>query len=174
MTRKAILIAGSPTANSRSTWLLDSFGQELAGRGFQLESFNVESFPPEALLRGQFDGVAVKRFSESLKGAHAVVFSTPVYKATYAGSLKVIVDLIDPGALEGKALLGIASAKLAAHLTEVDQNFQRLYAFFRGSRGLPSLGLLDAQLGAPGAHVLDTTAKQQFEAALQSVERATS
>lgn len=172
MTRRAILIAGSPTQNSRSTAVLGAFGRALAEHDWELSSYSIESFPPEALLRGEFKLEAVTRFTESLKGAAAVVFSTPVYKATYAGSLKVIIDLIDPNALAGKALLAIATARLEAHLSEVDASFQKLYAFFQGSRGLPSLALLDSQIGPPEALALDSTAKAAFESALRGLEAA--
>jgi FMN reductase len=172
MTRRAILIAGSPTQNSRSTALLGAFGRALAERDWELSTYSVESFPPEALLRGEFKLEAVARFLENIKGAAAIVFSTPVYKATYAGSLKVIIDLIDPTALAGKALLAIATARLEAHLGEVDGSFQRLYAFFQGSRGLPSVALLDGQVGTAEALTLDSTAKSAFEAALRALEAA--
>lgn len=174
MTHRAVLIAGSPTHPSRSSALLSAFGAALSQRGWELSRYSVESFPPDALLRGDFKAEAVTRFADNLKGAAAVVFSTPVYKATYAGSLKVMIDLIDPTALEGKALLAIATARLQAHLQDVDSGFQRLYAFFRGSRPLPSLALLDAQIGGPEALALEPGAQQQFDAALERLQGAVS
>ncbi len=174
MAHTAILIAGSPSPNSRSTALLDSFGQALSRRGLRTETVSIESFPNDVLLHGKFDAEAVTRFAESLKQASAVVFSTPVYKATYAGALKLIIDLIDPKALDGKALLAIATARLEAHLAEVDTSFQRLYAFFKGSRPLPTLGLTDPQVGAPGAIALDRVAQRAFDDAVQRLAESLS
>ena len=39
---------------------------------------------------------------EAVSSASAVVFSSPVYKATYSGGLKLLIDLIPPDALRGK------------------------------------------------------------------------
>lgn len=172
MASTAILIAGSPSPSSRSTSLLDHFGQALVRRGFQTETVSIESFPSDVLLHGKFEAESVTRFADSLRRASALVFSTPVYKATYAGALKVIIDLIDPKALEGKALLALATARLEPHLAEVDLSFQRLYAFFKGSRPLPTLGLLDPQVGAPGAIALDNVAQRAFDDAVQRLAEA--
>ncbi|MFZ5896320.1 MAG: NAD(P)H-dependent oxidoreductase [Myxococcota bacterium] len=166
MAHTAILIAGSPTANSRSTSVLEAIGRELVKRGWETRSYSVNSFPSDALLHGRFDAPEVVRFAADIKSASALLFSTPVYKATYAGALKVIVDLIDPKALAGKALLGIATARLEAHLAEVDVSFQRLYAFFAGALPLQTLALLDPQLGPPGELRLDAAAQQSFETAV--------
>jgi FMN reductase len=172
MSHRALLIAGSPTASSRSTAVLNAFAKELERRSWQTETYGLDSFPAEALLRGRFDAEPVQRFIGSVRSASALVFSTPVYKATYAGSLKTIIDLIEPMALEGKALLGIATARLEPHLAEVDLGFQRLYAFFKGSRGLATLGLLDPQVGAAAAISLDAAAQKAFDAALDRLQGA--
>ena len=172
MTKRAVLVAGSPAENSRSGRVLAAFGAQLEARGFALESYSVRSFGLEDLVYGGAESETVKRFLRSVEEANAVVFATPVYKATYAGALKLIIDLIAPTALEGKALLAITTARLEPHLSQVDESFQRLYRFFRGSIGLSSLGLSDEQLSiSDGARVvLDSPARFAFE---QAVERLT-
>jgi FMN reductase len=151
---------------------LAAFGARLEARGFALESYSVRSFGLEDLIYGRADSTTVPRFLESVQGADALVLSTPVYKATYAGALKLIIDLIAPTALEGKALLAITTARLEPHLSQVDESFQRLYRFFRGSIGLRSLGLSDDQLGVDeaGGLILDSPGRFAFE---QAFERLT-
>jgi FMN reductase len=170
MAKRAVLIAGSPAASSRSGRVLAAFGARLEARGFTLESYSVRSFELEDLVYGPAERETVQRFLRSVQEADAVVFATPVYKATYAGALKLIIDLLAPNALENRALLAITTARLEPHLSHVDESFQRLYRFFRGSIGLSSLGLSDEQLGtADGAElVLDAAARLAFE---QAVER---
>ena len=174
MAHTAVLVAGSPADSSRSSAVLQAFGTELAARGFALETYSVRSFPLEDLVFGRAESESVQRFLQSVHGASAVVFSTPVYKATYAGALKLIIDLIAPNALENKALLAITTARLEGHLSQVDESFQRLYRFFRGSIGLSSLGLGDVQLlqgGAAGLE-LDSPARFAFEQALRRLIEA--
>jgi len=68
-----------------------------------------------------------------------------VYKAVYSGALKTVVDLIAPDGLQGKVLLGIATAKLDAHRATVDRAFTELFAFFPRQHRAATLALLDSQ-----------------------------
>jgi FMN reductase len=174
MARTALLVAGSPADSSRSSLVLQAFGTQLEVRGFSLETYSIQSFVLEDLVHGRAESETVQRFLQSVNGASALVFATPVYKATYAGALKLIIDLIAPTALENKALLAITTARLEAHLSQVDESFQRLYRFFRGSIGLASLGVADAQLlqrGEAGLE-LDSPARFAFEQAVRRLIEA--
>ncbi len=174
MAHTAVLVAGSPAESSRSSLVLQAFGTQLAARGFVLETYSIRSFVLEDLVHGHAESESVQRFLKSVNDASVVVFSTPVYKATYAGALKLIIDLIAPTALENKVILAITTARLEPHLSQVDESFQRLYRFFRGSIGVASLGLGDAQLlqgGAAGLE-LDSPARFAFEQALRRLIEA--
>lgn len=172
MSRKAVLIAGSPSAPSRSTAVLDDFGRKLALRGFAVDHHSLDRFNLEDLVRGRVESESVARFLHDVQGASGIVFSTPVYKATYAGVLKLIIDLIAPTALEGRALIAIATARLEPHLAQVDESFQRLYRFFKGSIPLPSLGLLDTQIVTAPELALDDVGRAAFESALDRFSEA--
>ena len=170
MTRRIVLVAGSPAAQSRSTALLDAFGVALTARGFSPIRYALADFPLQDLLRGRAESEPIRRFLSDIEQARGVVFSTPTYKATFAGALKIMIDLLAPSALEGKAALAITSARLEPHLAQIDDSFQRLYRFFKGSNGLASLGVLDAQLGPQLA--LDGTAQSAFDAAVERFSAA--
>ncbi|HET9959158.1 MAG TPA: NAD(P)H-dependent oxidoreductase [Polyangiaceae bacterium] len=166
MSKQVVLISGSPSHPSRSGTVLDWFGRALREAGWQVETFTLDDFEPAALVRAQAEDPAVTRVRRAVDSAAGVVLSTPVYKATYAGALKLIVDLFDPKALQGKALLGIGTARIPEHLSEVEVSFQRLAQFFQGSVHVPGLGLLDADLGASPNYALTQTGRVAFEAAL--------
>jgi FMN reductase len=101
------------------------------------------------------------------------VLSTPVYKAAYTGALKAIVDLIPPDALAARPALGIATARLPAHGTEVDRAFSALFAFFR-ARALETLFVLDAELEVTGTGgVLSAEAEHRVRRAARSLVVAT-
>jgi FMN reductase len=176
MTKRAVLVAGSPAEHSRSGRVLAAFGVQLEARGFSIESYSVRSFELEDLVYGRPESETVQRFLRSVQEADAVIFSTPVYKATYAGALKLIIDLIAPAALAKKALLAITTARLEPHLSQVDASFQLLFRFFRESIGLSSLGLSDEQLGTGEAAslFLDSPARFAFEQALERLTGALS
>ena len=166
---KALLVAGSPSRSSRSTWVLESFGEHLRSRGVEVARVSLEDFDAEALLRGKTEHPSVNAFLAKVRDSTALVLSTPVYKSTYAGSLKTIVDLIDPAGLEGKRLLGIATARLEFHLQTVSESFLQLSRFFRGCIALPSIALLDAQIGQPGAFKLDAVAEAALDDAVRAI-----
>ena len=180
MTRSIVLVAGSPAAQSRSSALLDAFGVALTARGLRPIRYALADFPLAELVHGSAENEPTRRFLSDVALARGIVFSTPTYKATYAGALKIIIDLLAPSALEGKAALAITSARLEPHLSEIDDSFQRLYRFFKGSTGLVSLGVLDGQLSysaAPGAQeglqlALDATAQRAFDAAVERFSAA--
>ena len=176
MNKRAVLVAGSPAESSRSGRVLAAFGARLEAWGVTVDGYSVRSFAPEDLVFGRAESETVQRFTRSVQAANAVVFATPVYKATYAGALKLIIDLIAPTGLEGKALLAITTARLEPHLSQVDESFQRLYRFFRGSVGLGSLGLSDKQVGTGDVAglVLDSPARFAFEQAFEQLTRALS
>jgi len=165
---KIVLVAGSPSRSSRSSWVLDAFGDRLRSNGAKIVRFSLDDFEAEALLRGKTDHPSVSQFLAAVKDSAALVLSTPVYKSTYAGSLKTIVDLIDPVGLEGKGLLGIATARLDLHLETVSQSFAQLARFFRGCVAIPTISLLDERIGQPKNFRLDAIA----DAALDEAARA--
>jgi FMN reductase len=177
MNSSIVLVAGSPASQSRSSALLDTFGGALSARGFSTTRFSLADFPLEDLVHGRAESEPIRRFLSEVQRAHGIVFSTPTYKATFAGALKIIIDLLAPSALEGKTALAITSARLEPHLALIDDSFQRLYRFFKGSKGLASLGVLDEQLIYSAASVsnasggpqleLDETAQRAFDAALE-------
>jgi FMN reductase len=170
---EVLLIAGSPGGGSRGSALLQALAERLQAAGVSVRQFGLRDFPAEALVLGQFEAPAVTDFIAAVRGARALVFATPVYKAVYSGGLKTIIDLIAPDGLEGKALLAVATAKLDAHGATVDAAFQGLYDFFKGSRRLPTLFLSDKQLKLEADKLtLDDAAASALEAAKRALLEA--
>lgn len=170
---EVLLIAGSPGGSSRGAALLNTLAERLQKDGLSVRQYGLRDFPAEALVLGKFDAPEVTAFLAAVKSAKALVFATPVYKAVYSGGLKTIIDLIAPDGLDGKALLGVATAKLDAHGKTVDAAFQGLYDFFRGSRRLPTLFLLDNQLKLEADTLtLDDAAQRAVESAHRALVSA--
>jgi FMN reductase len=143
---EVLLIGGSPAASSRSSRVLTQLAARLAQHDVRARQFGVDDFPAAELLHGRVEHPQLADFLEATRNAKAVVFATPVYKAVYAGALKLIIDLIQPDGLAGKTVLAVATGKLPAHGPTLDRAFTGLYEFFRGSQPLPTLFLLDNQV----------------------------
>jgi FMN reductase len=168
-----LLIGGSPSASSRSNALLSELSAQLTQHGLRALQLNVRDFPAEELLYGRVEHPPIADFLRQVSAAKALVFATPVYKAVYSGALKLIVDLIAPDGLAGKAVLGVATGKLAAHGVSVERAFSGLFEFFRGSRPLPTLFVADAELEVrAGGIELSGEARDKLGLALQGLTRA--
>jgi FMN reductase len=140
-----VFITSSPSTKSRSSFLADFVEKQVRTAGHRATAFAVTHFDPADLILARSDSPSVAAFVQVIKEADAIVLATPVYKATYSGALKAVVDLVPPDALEGKLALGIATTRLGDHAAGVDVAYRSLFAFFR-ARSLDPLVVLDREL----------------------------
>jgi FMN reductase len=145
MSREIVFITGSPSPTSRSSFVASAVAEEAKRAGFAVRSYGIRDFDAADVFLGQSGGTTIKAFLEAVAGSAAIVLSTPVYKATYSGALKAIVDLVPADALVEKPALGIATSKLGGHGSGVGSAFVALFAFFR-ARPIDSLVVLDDEL----------------------------
>jgi FMN reductase len=149
MTREIVLVGGSPSPTSRSTFVAQIVAAHAARAGFEPRIFSVRDFDPADVLLGRATAPALQAFLQTVAASAAVVLSTPVYKAAYAGGLKALVDLIPPDALVSKPVLGVATTRLSAHGPEVDRAYRALFAFFR-ARSLGTVVVADDEVRFEG------------------------
>ena len=172
MTAPIIFIAGSPSPTSRSSLIARAVAEALAADGLEAKSFSLRDFDAGDVLFARASVPAIASFVEAAKTAAAVVLSTPVYKATYSGGLKALVDLIPPDALVGKPALGIATTKLPEHAVSVGAGYAALFGFFR-ARALDTLVVLDSLRDGVGtALTLGAAARDRVRAAAHSLRAA--
>lgn len=119
-------ISGSPTAVSRSAWLLGHFLDLVAierpslGRLEVLPPLHVRELPPQPLMHADFSSPDIRQALSQVAEADIVVISTPIYKAAYSGLLKTFLDLLPQDGLQGKTVVTLASGGSSAHLLAVD------------------------------------------------------
>jgi len=116
---RVITLAGSPRFPSRSSALLEYAREKLTSLEVEVYHWNLHNFSPEDLLYARFDSPALKAFSEQLQGADGLIVATPVYKASFSGALKTLLDLLAERALEGKVVLPLATGGTVAHMLAV-------------------------------------------------------
>ena len=117
---RVITLAGSPRFPSRSSALLEYAREKLNALDVEVCHWNLHNFAPEDLLYARFDSPALKTLIEQLKGADGLVVATPIYKASFSGALKTLLDLLPERALDGKVVLPLATGGTVAHLLAVD------------------------------------------------------
>ncbi|CUI49225.1 MULTISPECIES: NADPH-dependent FMN reductase [Achromobacter] len=115
-----LTLTGSPSQRSRSSALLRHAAQRLRALGLGVSELGLRDIPAEELIEGHYSGAAAGALRARVGAADAVLISTPVYKASFAGGLKAVLDLLDEKALAGKVVLPIATGGSPAHLLALE------------------------------------------------------
>jgi FMN reductase len=162
-----ITIAGSPSANSRSTAVLEYTRRALEQRGLRTWGISVRDLPPEDLIYGRFDSPEVAQSAALLNQARAVIVGTPVYKAAYSGVLKTFFDLLPQRALAGKLVLPIATGGSPAHMLALDYALRPLLGALGAQHILQGVYILDSQIQLENAAMaIDTIVAERLDSAL--------
>ena len=146
MSQQIVFISGSPQNNSRSARIARAVLDKLETAEVRVRTFGISDFESTDLLYGRADNRAGQHYLETIKESSALIFSTPVYKATYSGGLKLLIDVIPPDALRGKTALAVASARVGRHFQSVQRAFEDLYRFFDVGFVIQPVFVLDEQL----------------------------
>jgi len=149
MTKKAVFVTGSPSPTSRSSSILRALRERLEALGYQTRTYGVGDFDARAVLEAKTDDPSVQRYLKDVAEAYVLVVATPVYKATYSGALKVLLDLIGYEALSGRVAFGIATGKQQAHLAATGRALGAVFEFFRVGVSVEPLLLSDEVVYAP-------------------------
>jgi FMN reductase len=150
VSRTIVFLAASPSPTSRSMFVANQVAASAERAGVQPVFFSVRDFDASDVFAGRASAPSVARFLDAVGQAEGLVLSTPVYKATYSGALKAVVDLLAADALVGRKALGVATTKLAAHGVDVAAAYRALFAFFRVSWG-EALVVLDDEIKVDGS-----------------------
>ena len=139
-----VALAGSPSANSRSTALLRHVLSRFDDRVARSEIV-LRDLPPAALVRADFDDPAIRRAREQVAAARLVVIATPIYKASFSGLLKTFLDLLPQDALRGKTVLALGTGGSPAHLLALDYALKPVLAALGARHILDAVYAVDAQ-----------------------------
>ena len=141
-----LLIAGSPSAPSRSSRLLQYAGEQLALRGHRVDTLQVRDLPAQALLHAEFGNAELKAAQARVAAADAVIIGTPVYKAAYSGLLKAFLDVLPQDGLSGKLVLPLATGGSQSHMLALDYALRPVLTSLSARHVLPSIYATDAQV----------------------------
>ncbi|MBJ9978209.1 NADPH-dependent FMN reductase [Pseudomonas sp. S75] len=141
-----VSLGGSPSTRSRSGVLLDQARHWLQAQGVEVVTFQVREFPAEDLLHARFDSPQIKHFQQLVAQADGVVVATPVYKASFSGALKTLLDLLPERALEHKVVLPIATGGSIAHMLAVDYALKPVLSALKAQETLHGIFADDSQI----------------------------
>lgn len=158
---RVVTLAGSPRYPSRSSALLEYARERLTALDVDVCHWHLHNFVPEDLLYARFDSPALQALLEQLKEADGLIVATPVYKASFSGALKTLLDLFPERALEGKVVLPVATGGTIAHMLAVDYALKPVLSALKAQEILHGVFADDSQ-------VVDYQHKPRFTPNLQT------
>lgn len=158
-----VSLGGSPVERSRSGVLLERAGLWLQRNGLEVVRYQVRDFPAEDLLHARFDSPNVVDLLEQINNADGLLVATPVYKASFSGALKTVLDLLPERALSHKVVLPMATGGSIAHMLAVDYALKPVLSALKAQEILHGVFAEDSQIsyGEGNAQAQLTPALQQ-------------
>ncbi|AUO26201.1 NADPH-dependent FMN reductase [Pseudomonas sp. D8002] len=141
-----VTLGGSPSQRSRSGVLLDHTRNWLQQQGVEVVSYQIRDFPAEDLLHARFDSPKIIDLLQQVANADGLVIATPVYKASFSGALKTILDLLPERALAHKIVLPMATGGSIAHMLAVDYALKPVLSALKAQELLHGIFAEDSQI----------------------------
>lgn len=169
LTRPIVLaLAGSPSPQSRSSTLLSYAVARARNLGFEVEEIGLRDLPAEDLIGGAYMGQAALALREQVSRASALLVSTPVYKASFSGGLKTVLDLLAERSLTGKVVLPLATGGSPAHLLALEYSLKPVLSALGARHILAGIYATEGQVtpGREGAESVDALIAERLDAAV--------
>lgn len=141
-----VTLGGSPSQRSRSGVLLDHSRRWLQQQGVEVVSYQVRDFPAEDLLYARFDSPKVLDLLAQVANADGLLIATPVYRASFSGALKTVLDLLPERALAHKVVLPMATGGSIAHMLAVDYALKPVLSALKAQELLHGIFAEDSQI----------------------------
>src|SRR5690606_8731641 len=125
--------SGSYSSPSRTRILVEEIVRRAAERyGRSAETVDLSQFGPDLGSARRLSDLTPdsRRIIDRLVGAEALVVASPVYKGSYTGLFKHLIDLLDPTALAGKPVLLAPTGGGDKHALVIEHQLRPLFGFF--------------------------------------------
>jgi FMN reductase len=130
---RVVAVNGSPSDTSK-THTLAALALERAGGGTLVD---VSALDAHALvLRGEH--ASVREAVAAIEASEVLILATPVYRATYSGLLKLVLDQLRSEALRDVAVVLIATGGGPTHYLSLDTGLRAVVASL-GGWGVPTV-----------------------------------
>ncbi|MGC5615263.1 CE1759 family FMN reductase [Georgenia sp. Z1491] len=139
--RRIVTVSAGTSDPSTTRMLADRLGRAavtgLSQRGVRatLMTLDLRTIAHD-LLDTMLTGVrstAVEEAMDAVRGADGLVVTTPVYSGSYSGLLKMFLDVLDRGSIDGTPVLLSATGGTPRHSLAIDYALRPLVAYLRGS-----------------------------------------
>ncbi len=125
-------LAGSPSVPSRTRLVVQTAIDRIAGQaGAQSRLVDLAGLVPDLGIRCRAEAsAAVEEALRLIDGSDLLIVGSPVYKGSYTGLLKHLIDLLDYPSLLGTPVGLIATGGSDRHALVVEYQLRPLFSFF--------------------------------------------
>lgn len=127
-----IIVSGSPAIPSRTDISLKFIQSLVEKEGFTTDYYSITDFSADDLFQGRYNSEDILGISKKIKQANGIIIGSPVYKASYTGVLKALIDLFPEGAFKDKPVLPIMIGGSNRHLLAIDYALKPLISILKG------------------------------------------
>ncbi|GIO31944.1 MULTISPECIES: NADPH-dependent FMN reductase [Paenibacillus] len=168
---KIALIAGSPSQSSRLFGMTQYVVDRLALAGFDVELISAAELPAEDLLHANFNSPAIRQALAAVEQSAAVIIASPVFKASYSGALKTVLDLVPQKGFQGKVVLPLFIGGTIAHLLAVDYALKPVVAALGGTNILGGVFAVDGWItrAEHGGFELEGQLRERLDSAVNEL-----
>ena len=126
-TIKAVTLVGNPKVGSRTLHVAEEVTKQVAGwlelRGTKTTTTTVDVAEIGSGLF-EYDNKAVNGVLKSIAECDLLIAASPVYKASYTGVLKMLLDRIPVEGLAGRVAIPVMVAAAPIHALAVETHFR--------------------------------------------------
>jgi len=141
-----VLVNGSPNPASRLSGIINHVRRRLDLSGHAADVIQVADLPIHDLAFGRSDKPEIREAVAKVERADAVVFASPVYKASYTGLLKLFLDVLPQQVLADKWVAPVFIGGTIAHLLTLEFAFKPVAAALGARRFAPAVYAVDQQV----------------------------
>ncbi|AWI90101.1 FMN reductase [Methylobacterium sp. DM1] len=132
MPARIVAFSGNTHRPSRTRTLVEAVAAELSRqRPIDLKVYDlVDAGTGIAVASRSALPLPAARIVEAIETADALIVGSPVYKGSYAGLFKHLIDFVSPEALIGKPVVLTATGGGPRHALVVEHSLRPLFGFF--------------------------------------------
>lgn len=147
---KAVTLVGNPKIGSRTLQVAEEVTKQVGGwlesQGTTVENTTVDVAELGAGLF-EWENKAVDDVLQRIAACQLLVAASPIYKATYTGVLKMLLDRIPMEGLAGRVAIPVMVAAAPIHMLAVETHFRPVLVELGACCPTRGLVVLESKLG---------------------------
>ncbi|OWA37208.1 FMN reductase (NADPH) [Saccharibacillus sp. O16] len=172
MSKKVLIVSGSPNRSSRLYGPVHYLQGRLQEEGLESELLHIAQLPAADLIGANFAGSEIRSALRRVDEADAIVFASPVYKASYSGVLKTFLDLIPQEGLRDKPVLPLFVGGTIAHLLAIDYSLKPVLNALAARNILGGVFSVDKEIERrpEGGYLLSAETQERLERSISELK----